>query len=108
MSKIVHIPKVGHIAFPDEMEDGAIGKAAQQLHADARNAGISKFMEDDPAIQGLSHAAKLKELSTIAAMHEKYPRLADAVDRGMGLFTSSVSETPNEPSSPTGTESQGT
>lgn len=108
MAKIVHIPKVGHIQFPDEMQDEAIGKAATKLHADARNAGISKFMEDDPAIQGLSHAAKLKELSTIAAMHEKYPRLSDAVDRGMGLVTSSTSETQSGQSSPSGTESQGT
>lgn len=108
MAKIVHIPKVGHIQFPDEMKDEEIGDAASKLHDDARNASISKFMEEDPAIQGLSHAAKLKELSTIAAMHEKYPRLADAVDKGMGLVTSSASETSSGQPSPSGTESQGT
>jgi hypothetical protein len=84
MSKIVHIPKVGHISFPDEMKDEEISKAASKLHSDARSAGISKFMENDPAHQGMSHAEKLKALSTIAALHEKYPRLADAVDKGMG------------------------
>lgn len=91
MSKLVHIPKIGHVEFPDEMEDKEIAEHATNLHADARNAGISKFMGSDPALQGLTHSQRLKELSTIAALHEKYPRLAEAVDKGMGLVTSSPS-----------------
>jgi hypothetical protein len=94
MPKIVHIPKIGHVEFPDEMKDEDISAAASKLHGDARNAGISKFMESDPAITGLSHAQKLKELSTIAALHEKYPRLADAVDKGMGSVTSTPTAQP--------------
>jgi hypothetical protein len=84
MSKRIHIPKIGHVDFPDEMKDEEITKHASRLHSDARNAGISKFMENDPALQGLSHSEKLKALAGIAALHEKYPRLADAVDKGMG------------------------
>ncbi len=87
MSKLIHIPKIGHVEFPDEMEEKQIIEHASRLHADARNAGISKFMESDPALQGLTHSEKLKELAAIAAMHEKYPRLADAVDKGMGSVT---------------------
>lgn len=83
MPKLVHIPKIGHISFPDEMKDEEINEAAGRLHDDARSAGISKFMENDPAHQGMSHAEKLKALAGIAAMHEKYPRLAEAVDKGM-------------------------
>lgn len=101
MAKLIEIPKIGHVEFPDEMEDVDIAKHAGRLHADARNAGISKFMESDPALQGLTHSQKLKELATIAAMHEKYPRLADAVDRGMG---SSITSQPNEQSTPSGTQ----
>lgn len=107
MPKLVHIPKIGHVEFPDGMEDEAITKAASQLHANARNEGISKFMEGDPAIQGLPHSQKLKELATIAALHEKYPRLADAVDKGMGLVTSSGVSQDAKPSSPSTTEEQG-
>jgi len=89
--KLVHIPKIGHVEFPDGMEDKEIAEHASNLHADARNAGISKFMESDPALQGLTHSQKLKELSTIAALHEKYPRLAEATDKGMQFVTSSPS-----------------
>jgi hypothetical protein len=32
----------------------------------------------------MSHAEKLKALSIIAALREKYPRLANAVDKGIG------------------------
>jgi hypothetical protein len=84
MSKRIHIPKIGHVDFPDEMKDEEITKHASRLHSDARNAGISKFMENDPAHHGLSHAERLKALSTISSLLEKYPRLADAVDKGMG------------------------
>ena len=83
MPKLVHIPKIGHVSFPDGMKDEEIGEAAGRLHDDVRSAGISKFMENDPAHQGMSHAEKLKALANIAAMHEKYPRLAEAVDHGM-------------------------
>lgn len=106
--KLIHIPKIGHVEFPDEMEDKEIADHASNLHADARNAGISKFMESDEALQGLTHSQKLKELSTIAALHEKYPRLADAVDRGMSLVTSTAGEGTNADSSPTGKGNQGT
>ncbi len=88
MAKIVHIPLIGHVNFPDGMEDGQITEAAARLHDDARNAAISKFMENDPTIKSLSHSEKLKALATIAAMLEKYPRLAEAVHKGMGLSTS--------------------
>ena len=83
MPKLVHIPKIGHVSFPDGMKDEEIGEAAGRLHDDARSAGISKFMENDPAHHGMSHAEKLKALATIATLHEKYPRLAEAVDKGM-------------------------
>ncbi len=51
MAKIVHIPLIGHVNFPDGMEDGQITEAAARLHDDARNAAISKFMENDPTIK---------------------------------------------------------
>lgn len=89
MSKLVHIPKVGHVSFPDTMKDEEINDAAGRIHDDARSAGISKFMENDPAHQGMSHAEKLKALATIASLHEKYPRLAEAVDKGMEHVTAS-------------------
>lgn len=88
MPKTVHIPKVGHVEFPDEMDDNAIGKAAAGLHSNARAEGISTFMGQDPAIQGLPHSQKLKELSAISALMEKYPRLAHAVDTGIEALTS--------------------
>jgi len=83
MPKLIHIPKIGHVSFPDGMRDEEIAKHASRLHADARNAGISKFMEHDPAHNGLSHAELLKALANISSLLEKYPRLADAVDRGI-------------------------
>lgn len=108
MPKLVHIPKIGHIEFPDEMKDGDIAKAASLLHSNKRGEEISKFMETDPALQGLPHSQRLKELSTIAALHEKYPRLADAVDKGMGLVTSQASAQPNaeQPTSGIGEQDQ--
>jgi hypothetical protein len=95
MPKLVHIPKIGHVSFPDGMKDEEINEAAGRLHDDARNAGISKFMENDPAHQGMSHAEKLKALANIAAMHEKYPRLADAVDKGMKHVSPLMSRSPS-------------
>lgn len=83
MPKLVHIPMIGHVSFPDEMKDGEINEAASRLHDDKRNAAISKFMENDPAHQGMSHGEKLKALAGIAAMHEKYPRLAEATHKGI-------------------------
>jgi hypothetical protein len=82
MPKLINIPKIGHVSFPDGMQDSEIAKHASRLHSDARNAGISKFMENDPAHHGLSHAERLKALANISSLMEKYPRLADAVDRG--------------------------
>jgi hypothetical protein len=41
-------------------------------------------MENDPAHHGLSHAERLKALSTISSLLGKYPRLPEAVDKGMG------------------------
>jgi hypothetical protein len=87
MPKLIHIPKIGHVEFPDNMPDGEIAKHASRLHSDARSAGISRFMENDPAHQGMSHSERLKALSTITGLMEKYPRLADAVDKGMGQVT---------------------
>jgi len=84
MPKLVHIPKVGHVSFPDTMKDEEINEAAGRIHDDARSAGISKFMENDPAHAGMSHSERLKALSTITGLLEKYPRLADAVDKGIG------------------------
>jgi|GEM_PF-3866683 len=84
MPKLIHIPKIGHVEFPDNMADADIAKHASRLHSDARSAGISRFMENDPAHQGMSHSERLKALSIITGLMEKYPRLADAVDKGMG------------------------
>lgn len=106
MPKQVHIPKVGHVEFPDEMDDGAIGKAASQLHSNARNAEISQFMEQDPSLQGLPHSQKLKELASIAAMHEKYPRLAQAVEHGMVHVSATASQQPSAGPSNTAEASQ--
>jgi len=41
-------------------------------------------MENDPAHAGMSHSERLKALSTITGLLEKYPRLADAVDNKDG------------------------
>ncbi len=98
MSKIVHIPKIGHVEFPDEMDDGAITQAAGDLHSNARNEGISKFMGEDPAVKGLPHSQKLKEMSTIAGLMEKYPRLADAVDKGIDTISQAGAQNPSGPS----------
>jgi hypothetical protein len=84
MSKLIHIPKIGHVEFPDNMPDQEIAKHASRLHSDARSAVVSKFMENDPAHTGMSHSERLKALSTITGLLEKYPRLADAVDKGIG------------------------
>jgi len=43
---------------------------------------LAKARAAKPTIQGLSHAVKLKKLSTIAALLERHPRLAEAVDEG--------------------------
>ena len=83
MSKLIHIPKIGHVEFPHNMPDEEIVKQASRLHSDARSAVVSRFMENDPAHIGMSHSERLKALSTITGLLEKYPRLADAVDRGI-------------------------
>ena len=66
--------------------------AANDQEVEARGAHLPKIAEDGPASVVIVRAAKnqrwaspqrLKELSAVAAMLEKYPRLADAVDKGM-------------------------
>ena len=83
MPKLVHIPKIGHVSFPDGMKDEEITEAAGRLHDDARSAVVSRFMENDPAHTGMSHSERLKALSTITGLFEKYPRLAEVVDKGI-------------------------
>ena len=100
MSKLVHIPKIGHVEFPDEMQDKEIAEHASNLHSNALNEGISKFMGADPAIQGLPHSQKLKELSAIATLMEKYPRLAAAVDKGITSQTDEQSSESPEQTAP--------
>lgn len=102
MPKLVHIPKVGHVSFPDTMKDEEINEAAGRIHDDARSAGISKFMENDPAHAGMSHAEKLKALANIASLHEKYPRLAEAVDKGMEHVSPSMLNASTPPAKSSG------
>lgn len=83
MPKQVHIPKVGMITFPDGMTDDEISQAAGKLHTTAITQNVSKFMEADPTLASLSTSERLKSLSGIAQMLEKYPRLAQAVDKGI-------------------------
>lgn len=105
MSKLIHIPKVGHVEFPDGMDDKEIAEHASNAHTNARAEGITKFMQADPAIQGLPHSQRLKELSAIATLMEKYPRLADAVDKGIEAI-SQTGEQSNESPSQTAPDQQ--
>lgn len=98
MSKLIHIPKVGHVEFPDGMDDKEIAEHASNAHTNARAEGITKFMQADPALQGLPHSQRLKELSVIASMMEKYPRLADAVDKGIEATSQASEQTTSSPS----------
>lgn len=98
MSKLIHIPKIGHVEFPDEMDDKEIAEHASNAHTNARAEGITQFMQADPALKGLPHSQRLKELSAIATLMEKYPRLADAADKGIEAATSQGSE--QQPSAP--------
>jgi hypothetical protein len=88
MPKIISIPRVGNIQFPDGMSDGEIAKVAGETH-DAKVIGrVVKFMRDDPQMRDLSISAFHKEMSTISALLEKYPRLALAAYEGIGKFNS--------------------
>ena len=48
MSKLIHIPKIGHVEFPHDMPDAEIAKHASRLHSDARSAGISSSWRTIP------------------------------------------------------------
>jgi hypothetical protein len=83
MPKTIQIPKVGVVQFPDEMGDEEITQASEELHSKALADAVSKFMEADPTIQAMKTSEKHKALASIAAMLEKHPLLAQAVDAGM-------------------------
>jgi hypothetical protein len=83
----IHIPKVGDVAFPDEMNGDEVAQAAGELHSKALTDSVSKFMEADPEIQGMKTSEKHKALALIAQMLEKHPLLAQAVDAGINQIT---------------------
>jgi hypothetical protein len=83
MPKIIQIPKVGAVQFPDEMSDHDITQASDELHNKALADAVSKFMEADPTIQALKTSDKHKALASIADLLEKHPLLAQAVDAGI-------------------------
>ena len=97
MPKVVTVPKIGDVAFPDGMSDQEIAQAAGGAHDNALTAGVSKFMESDPAIQGLKTSEKQKALSSISQLLEKYPRLAEAVDKGMSQVSAPAATQPSTP-----------
>jgi hypothetical protein len=95
MPKVVTVPKIGDVAFPDGMSDQEIAQAAGEAHDNALTAGVSKFMESDPTIQGLKTSEKLNALSSITQLLERFPRLAEAVDKGMSQVTAPAANQPS-------------
>lgn len=93
MPKVVQVPKVGNIQFPDEMPDDQVAQASGDAHTKALLEGVMKFMEDDPAFQEVGVSEKHKALAGIAQTLEQFPRLAQAVDAGMSQVTSSPNAT---------------
>jgi hypothetical protein len=88
MPRQVRIPKVGTVEFPDSMSEQDVTQAAGDLHSKALVGGVMNFMAQDPSLQGLKSSEFHKEMSGLAAMLEKFPRLAQAVDAGMGQVKS--------------------
>lgn len=79
----VVIPKVGVVAFPQEMDGKSINEAVRSLHNKAVIKSVLRFVAKDPALIGLDVAEFYKQLSGIAAFLEKYPSLARAADAGI-------------------------
>lgn len=90
MPRVIAIPRVGNVQFPDGMSDDEIAKISGDTH-DAKVLGsVVKFMRDDPKMHDLSISAFHKEMATISMFLEKYPRLALAAFEGIGKLNSKV------------------
>ena len=106
----VEIPKVGNVDFPDEMKPEEVEQAAGELHDRALLSGVMKFVAQDPSLQDLKASDFHKQLATVSALLEKFPRLAQAIDAGMGNVpdasqsgtpsAASATQEPQEPAAP--------
>jgi hypothetical protein len=83
MPKLVNVPKLGLVSFPDDMSDEDIAKHIAPHHAEVVMQSIMQFMRTDPQLATMTHSQFHKEMASVATMLEKYPRLALAVDKGI-------------------------
>jgi hypothetical protein len=83
MPKLVFVPKLGHVSFPDDMSDEDIAKHVAPHHAEAVMQSIMAFMRKDRQLSTMTHSAFHREMASVATMLEKYPRMAMALDAGI-------------------------
>ncbi len=82
MPKVISIPRVGNVQFPDEMGDQDIAQASGEVHDKAVLADVLRFAAQDPSFQGMKDSEVHKQIGSIAAVLEKFPRLIHALDAG--------------------------
>jgi hypothetical protein len=121
MAKVIAIPRVGNISFPDEISDQEIAAAASEAHGKAMLSAVMRFVQADQSFRKLPASEAYKQLAAVAGILEKYPRLIRAIDAGMAKVSNptaiasaaqrtqapappstaeqSLSETPSEPPS---------
>jgi hypothetical protein len=97
MAKVIHIPRVGNISFPDEMNDNAIANAASEAHGEASLVAVMNFVQGDPAFRKMKPSEAYKNLQAVAEILEKYPSLVRAIDVGMTKVSSPSARTSGPP-----------
>jgi hypothetical protein len=84
MARVVAIPKVGAVQFPDSMSDQDVQNASQAVHEDASRkeiAAIIHYVAD--RTQSTKVSEHLKVAHTIATVLETFPALADLAGAGL-------------------------
>jgi hypothetical protein len=83
MAKVIQIPKVGNIQFPDNMNDSDIQQAAGELHDRAAQKEIEVLLQFlSRAVSG-TPSDRFKKLSGIAQILEQNPVMVELAIAGL-------------------------
>lgn len=82
MKRIVSIPNVGNVAFPDHMSDADVSAASQNLHGQGQKAGLEKVLQALVRTEGGGSQA-YKKVGDVAQVLEQTPALLQLAIAGL-------------------------
>ena len=99
MKRIVHIPNMGHVAFPDHMSDQDVSGAAQRLHQQANPKGIEDVIQALVKTEQGPSSKTHEKMAMVAQTLEQNPALLQLAIAGLGASQNQPA-TGNAPAQP--------